>query len=179
MLVPQNLANFTEWTIRQTIQLFHLSELWGGEKKKSHFIQEVQPYTSPKNSLDTAYVCSGEINRRMYKMYIPSTFQCQDHRCHCGCCTDMAHKVLSECEALLHWILYAFPCSILEHSSSCKGSKIKNKILQKFLQLSTATNNFKRHLSRCGFFLFVFFFTFTLLDTKRIEGFCTWQDNPV
>lgn len=37
MLVPQNLANFTEWTIRDTIQIFHLSELWEG---KNHILSK-------------------------------------------------------------------------------------------------------------------------------------------
>lgn len=48
----QCLVKFTEWTLSEIIQIFHLSELWRGKKNKTHFVQEVQPYTSPKNSLD-------------------------------------------------------------------------------------------------------------------------------
>lgn len=99
MLMPPNLPKFTEWTLRENYSDFPPFRVG---RRESHFVQEVQPYTS-KNSLDRLPPLYAQVkSTEEYKTYIPSTFQCQDHRFHCGCCTDMAHKVLSECEPLLH-----------------------------------------------------------------------------
>lgn len=42
MLMPPNLPKFTEWTLRETIQIFHLSELAGGNhilsKRYNHIL---------------------------------------------------------------------------------------------------------------------------------------------